>query len=692
MTALKSIPTTVFLCFLTCMALAHSAFAQAPVLAVSPSTMIFNYTLGSGSAPAQAITVTAASGMGSAVVISATPSYSAGGPTNWLLLPTAPTGLPGLAIPASINVYLVNTATLAPGAYSATITLNYLGADPSSATTVAVFLTVTAAGGGGGGGGNPGETITATPSSLAYSYSPGGAAPAAQVLSVAVGDGAAFTAAAVTNDGNPWLSAAVNSSSNTVVVAVNPSILSAGSYAGTITLTAPGASTQVPVTLAVGGIGLSVNPAQLSFTVPQNYGFGAPMGIQVTSTPSASIMAFGASDNNWLVVDTPTAQTPATITVRANDSNLPQGTYAGSVTVQTSPTNAVTVPVSLTVGPPATLSLAPASVSFSYTIGNAVPGFQTTSVKSLTGAVQNFSVTSSTNDGAAWLSAAATSPTPGSVNISVNPVILSPGSYSGVVSVLPSAAGSSAQPIAVSLTVLPPPTPVVTAVVSSASYVGGSVAPGEFVTLFGSALGPATLITPPAGTFPTSLGGTMVTFGGLPAPILYASATQTTVQVPYGIAIGQTVLSVQHSGVSSTLMPITSVPAFPGFFTANFSGRGQIAALNQDYSLNSPSNPAARGSVIILYGTGEGVTTPASVEGTITPTVAPFPQTQLPISVTFQGLPASLQYYGETPGAVSGLLQINAVVPAASPTGSAVSVLISINGQSGPGGTTVSIK
>jgi len=364
----------------------------------------------------------------------------------------------------------------------------------------------------------------------------------------------------------------------------------------------------------------------------------------------------------------------------------------GSVTIQTSPTNAVTVPVSLTVGPPATLSLAPASVSFSYTAGNAVPAFQTTSVKSLTGAVQIFSVTSSTSDGAAWLSAAATSPTPGSVNISVNPVILSPGSYSGVVSVLPSAAGSSAQPIAVSLTVLPPPTPVVSAVVSSASYVGGTVAPGEFVTLFGSALGPPTLITPPSGTSSTSLGGTTVTFGGLPAPILYASSTQTSVQVPYGIAIGQTILSVQHNGVSSTLLPITSVPAFPGFFTANFSGKGQVAALNQDYSLNSPSNPAARGSVIILYGTGEGVTVPAVFEGSITPIVPPFPKTQLPVSVTFQGLPAVLQYYGETPGAVSGLMQINAVVPAAAPTGSAVSVLISINGQFSPGGATVSIK
>ncbi len=691
LTALKSISNTVFLGSIFCLSLARSASAQAPVLAVSPSTMFFTYTVGStASVPGQAIAVTASSGDASAAaVISTSIAYSAGSPTGWLLIPS-PSGVPGLAIPASVNVFLVSTQNLSPGTYGAVITLNYSGADPSSATTVPVSLTVSASGGGGGGG-NPNETITVTPSSLAFSYSSGAALPAAQSLTVVVGDGAPFTVTAVTNDGNAWLTANI-SSANTVIVATNPTILSPGTYSGTISLAASGALVQVPVTLTVGGVGLSVNPSQLTFNIPQNYGFGAPATIQVTSMPSSTVTVSGTSDNNWLVIDTPSAQTPAAIVIRANDGSLPQGTYAGSVTIGTSPANSVTIPVSLIVGAPATLSLAPASVSFSYTIGSAVPAFQTTSVKSLTGAVQTYTVSSSTNDGAAWLSAVAAGPTPGGVNIVVNPVILAAGTYSGVVSVLPSAAGSSAQPIAVSLTVLPPPTPVISAVVSSASYAGGSVAPGEFVTLFGAALGPAALTTPPAGTFPTTLGGTMVTFGGIPAPILYVSATQTSVQVPYGIAIGQTVVNVQRNGVSSTLLTVNSVPAFPGFFTSNSSGKGQIAALNQDLSLNSPSNPAARGSVIILYGTGEGVTSPTSIEGTITPTIAPFPQTQLPVSVTFQGVPAVLQYIGETPGAVSGLLQVNAVVPATAPPGPSIPVLISINGQFSPSGTTVSVK
>jgi uncharacterized protein (TIGR03437 family) len=232
----------------------------------------------------------------------------------------------------------------------------------------------------------------------------------------------------------------------------------------------------------------------------------------------------------------------------------------------------------------------------------------------------------------------------------------------------------------------------VTAVLSSASYVGGAVAPGEFVTLFGSALGPSALTVPPGGTYPKALGSTTVTFDGIPAPFLYASITQTTVQVPYGISMGQTVLSVQTAGTSSAPLTLTSVPAFPGFFTQNSSGKGLIAALNHDFTLNSPSNPAARGTVIILYGTGEGITLPASVEGTITSSIQPYPQTTLPYSVTFGGIPANVQYLGETPGAVAGLMQINAVVPPGSPTGSAVSVIVTINGQSSPGGVTVAVQ
>ncbi len=142
------------------------------------------------------------------------------------------------------------------------------------------------------------------------------------------------------------------------------------------------------------------------------------------------------------------------------------------------------------------------------------------------------------------------------------------------------------------------------------------MAPGEFVVLFGSALGPVNLTTPTPGTAPDTLGGTQVYFDGIPAPILYSSATQTSVQVPYGIAMPMTALTVTRNGVTSATTMINSLPTFPAFFTANASGKGQAAAINSNGTLNSPSNPASRGDFISLYGTGEGRTNPASIEGT----------------------------------------------------------------------------
>ncbi|MDE3196365.1 MAG: hypothetical protein KGN84_08475, partial [Acidobacteriota bacterium] len=317
---------------------------------------------------------------------------------------------------------------------------------------------------------------------------------------------------------------------------------------------------------------------------------------------------------------------------------------------------------------------------------------QTVQVTSVTGSAQSFTATTSTTDGGTWLMAMPTSPTPGQITVGVNPSNLTPGSYTGAVSVTPSTAGASPQTISVSLTVIPPPTPVVSAVLSSASYQSGFVAPGEFVTLFGATLGPDTLTVPPAGTFPRTLGGTTVMFDGIPAPILYASATQTSVQVPYGISSSITTLTVQRAGVTSAPKQISAATALPGFFTVDTTGKGQIAAINQDGTLNSPSNPAARGSIVSLYGTGEGVTTPASVEGVITTSVPPLPQTQLPSSVTFSGVPATIKYLGETPTVVSGLFQLSVVVPQTSPVGPSVGVLLTINGQTSPGGVTVAVK
>jgi uncharacterized protein (TIGR03437 family) len=127
----------------------------------------------------------------------------------------------------------------------------------------------------------------------------------------------------------------------------------------------------------------------------------------------------------------------------------------------------------------------------------------------------------------------------------------------------------------------------------------------------------------------------------------------------------------------------------PGIFTANASGKGQSAALNQDGSVNSASNAAARGSVITLFVTGEGATNPQSLDGRLA--VAPYTAPAQPVGVTIGGSQATVQYAGGAPGEVAGMIQVNAVIPADIPAGTA-SVMVSVGGTPAATGVTIEVK
>ena len=100
------------------------------------------------------------------------------------------------------------------------------------------------------------------------------------------------------------------------------------------------------------------------------------------------------------------------------------------------------------------------------------------------------------------------------------------------------------------------------AIANSASLANVAVAPGTLVTLFRSpsgmnALGPDT----PAlgqldstGKLSTTAGGASVTFNGVPAPIVYASANQTSVVAPYSLP-GQGTAPLWFSTMANRLRP-----------------------------------------------------------------------------------------------------------------------------------------
>jgi uncharacterized protein (TIGR03437 family) len=203
-------------------------------------------------------------------------------------------------------------------------------------------------------------------------------------------------------------------------------------------------------------------------------------------------------------------------------------------------------------------------------------------------------------------------------------------------------------------------------VASAASANGVSISPGEIVNLFGTAgLGPATPVSgaPASGFYPKTLAGTTVTFNGVSAVVLYTSSAQVSAIVPYSTPIGAAAnVTVNYQGQSFTTanaLPINA--ANPGVFTANSTGFGQVAAINQNNTINSPNNPAPEGTIVSLYLSGEGLTAPAGVDGKVT--TSPFPTPVLGVLVTMNGQLVPVSYAGEAPGLVAGVMQVNALIP-----------------------------
>src|SRR5205085_2772578 len=135
---------------------------------------------------------------------------------------------------------------------------------------------------------------------------------------------------------------------------------------------------------------------------------------------------------------------------------------------------------------------------------------------------------------------------------------------------------------------------------------------------------------------------------------------------------------------------LSGAAAAPALFTANSSGTGQGAILNQDGTANGASAPAARGSVVALFATGAGETSPSGVDGAISGD--PLPRPTLPVSVKIGGVDAEILYAGAAPGLVAGVLQVNCRIPASVSSGSSVPVVLTAGTASSRIGVTLAVK
>jgi uncharacterized protein (TIGR03437 family) len=170
--------------------------------------------------------------------------------------------------------------------------------------------------------------------------------------------------------------------------------------------------------------------------------------------------------------------------------------------------------------------------------------------------------------------------------------------------------------------------PAITKVTNGAGFATGPVSPGELISLFAdpsgsNPIGPTPAVQlnssncgSPCTLVPTTMGGVQVIFlpQGIAAPLLYVSATQINAVVPYEIsAAGSSVsVEVQYLGQASNAFVLQTATTAPGIFTYVGTGSG-LAALNQydpsgNYQgINSASNPASPGWVLVMYVRGAAV-------------------------------------------------------------------------------------
>jgi uncharacterized protein (TIGR03437 family) len=222
-------------------------------------------------------------------------------------------------------------------------------------------------------------------------------------------------------------------------------------------------------------------------------------------------------------------------------------------------------------------------------------------------------------------------------------------------------------------------------ITNAASYAAGSVAPGEIVTLFGSFGGSSDLLSAgldEVAAQSTLAGETQVLFDGIPAPMVYRSAGQLAAIAPFGLS-GQESTAVEVLSPAGSQTPVSLLPvreAVPGIFVAFNYSTG---------TPNSPANPARRGEYLLVYATGLGQTSPASVDGlTANAAVSVAARTTARLGV----VEAGVAYAGQAPLFVNGLNQVNIQIPANAPIGDAVPLVLTAAGVSSPATFTVAIR
>jgi uncharacterized protein (TIGR03437 family) len=653
----------------------------------SLSNLYFAYELGQNVPAAQTIQISS-TGIALPISITSSVTTSPNCPTGWLTFTAS-----GTTTPAMITAAVVTTG-LAAGTCGGKITVTSNTSGNGTTTTVIDVLVYISA--------NAVLNI-AIPVGLTNVTLLQGGDPVKFNIGLTSSDPNVALGFTATSTNAPWLAPPTPSSGATpasLYVQFTPGlVLAAGTYTASISISSStiyGNPLVIPITFTLlpnNAVTISISGGQNNCTIAstvactfselENGSLPTAVTLNLTGTSSSSYTTSvtpGPVGGDWLQVSpamgTIAPGAPGAVTMSVNTNSLPPFSYASVVTITFVPATipAITIYVTLNVGEPApALVASPPTVSFTYQSGGAVPGAQNVAISNAsTGPSITYALASVSDT---WL---AVSPnggaTPGLVSVSVSPQSLQPGMYNGSFTL--AASGGLTLTVPVSLAVSANQTPEPFIIANNSSNIGGQIAPGEIIFIKGSGLGPATGVVGVG----TSLGGVQVTFNGTLATILYASASQLDVIVPYEVILQQTAtMVVSYANASSSGIQLTVASAALGISTDNQAGTGQAAAQNQDYTLNSAANPALPGSYVSIYGTGGGQTNPASSDGEISPSGSLLPLVLQPyVTATIGGVPATVAFVGAAPGEITGVLQIDLQVPTGV-SGLALPVVIMVN-------------
>jgi uncharacterized protein (TIGR03437 family) len=237
----------------------------------------------------------------------------------------------------------------------------------------------------------------------------------------------------------------------------------------------------------------------------------------------------------------------------------------------------------------------------------------------------------------------------------------------------------------------PQPSPsIVAAVESATSNPSLKLAAGQLFSIYGFRLGPTDGIGTQfdaSGHLPTLVSGTQVTVNGIPAPLLYISATQINAIVPFDLA-GQrpASISVTNGNLQSDVYA-TQIGNFgPAIFSHVVGNQGTFVAMsNADGTINSETHPAKLGTPVTILATGVGATSPSGDDGARAGTMLKTPV--WPVTIKVEEQTAHLLYVGTAPTQVEGVTQINLVLPDSLPGRGGAAAFIRIemgNGVPGP--------